>query len=106
MEPPPHVGIDLVELRCRVSSAEVLTPSAQNRVQVPDDHPDVLHPHPFGAGQAPHFLSYPLHAACRWPALEEVDAFALLLPDRPRHPLPQVTAEEVEALLTPAQLDP
>src|SRR5215470_7517972 len=53
-----------------------------------------------------HALPYPLHAARRGPPLEEVDALALLHPDRPRHALPQVAAEEVESLLAPAQIDP
>src|SRR5258708_19502081 len=37
--------------------------------------------------------------------MQEVESLARPLPYRPRHALSQVTAQEVEALLSPAQLD-
>src|SRR5262245_5213351 len=45
-EPPFHVAIDLAELERGVSRPKVVAPAAQDRVQVPDDFPDVLEPGP------------------------------------------------------------
>src|SRR3954468_21998307 len=86
MESLPHVGVDLVELGGGVPGAEVIAPTAQHRVHVADQHPHVLDPVPASAGHLLHALSYPLHAARRRPALEEVDASPLLLPDWPAQP--------------------
>jgi hypothetical protein len=50
-------------------------------------------------GQFLHALPHPLHGAHARPALEEVDLPAFLLPDPTAHPLVQVAAEKVEALV-------
>src|SRR5712692_1574582 len=104
-EPPARVGVDLDEFLGRVPGAEVVAPAAEHGVEIGDDDSHVLHPGPVPAGQLLHALSDPLHAAMGRPALEEVDTLACLLPDRTAHPLPQVTAEEVETLFTPREID-
>src|SRR6266508_3476781 len=105
VEPLPHVRVQSVELVRGVPGAEVVAPAAQDRVQVADQHPHILHPVAITSGHLLHALPCPLHAARRGPALEEVDAMALPLPDRSAHALVQVAAEEVEALPSPAQVD-
>jgi len=56
-------------------------------------------------GHVLHALLDPLHAPRRGPALEEVDALARLLPDRPRESFLQITAEKVDPLFAPAETD-
>src|SRR6266496_3569190 len=106
MESPPRIGVDLYEFLGRVPGAEIVAPAAEHGVEIGEDDPHVLYPGPVPSGQLLHALSDPLHAAMGRPALEEVDTLALLLPDRTAHPLPQVTAEEVESLLAPREVDP
>src|SRR5712692_7512774 len=105
-EPGPDVSVDLVELASGVPGAEVVAPTAQQRVQVADDDPDVLHTVAIAAGQLLHALPDALHAARRGPALEEIAPLALSLPDLSAHALAQMATEEVEAFASIAQLDP
>src|ERR1044071_1154287 len=91
MEAPPRIGVDLDEFPGRVPGPEVVAPAAEHGIEIGDDDSHILHPGPVPAGQLLHALSDPLHAAKRRPALEEVNALALLLPDRTAHPFPQVT---------------
>src|SRR6266487_1085531 len=106
MEPPPRIGVDLYEFLGRVPGAEIVAPAAEHGVEIGEDAPHVLYPGPVPSGQLLHALSDPLHAAKSRPALEEVDTLTRLLPDRTAHPLPQVTAGEVEAPLAPREIDP
>src|SRR5436190_21671660 len=99
------VAIQPVELACGIPGAEVVTPAAQDRVQLADQDPRVLHPVPVASSALLHALLHALHAALRRPPLEEVDATALPLPDEPAHALVQVAAEKVEALPSTAQVD-
>src|SRR2546425_1097873 len=102
-EPVHDVAIHPVELACGIAGAEVVAPAAQDRVQVTDDYSHVLHAIPVASSALLHALLHTLHAALRRPALEEVDATALLLPDEPAHAFVQMAAEEVEALPSAAQ---
>src|SRR5438045_1825607 len=78
-EPPDDVPIDRRELRGRIPGPEVVAPAAQQRVELRDRLAQVpVTRRPWG--QLLHALPHPLHALRRWPALEEVDALALLLP--------------------------
>ena len=52
-----------------------------------------------------HALPDPLHGALRRLTMQEVHALALALPDLAAHALAEVAAEEVEALLSVAELD-
>src|SRR2546427_1363814 len=104
-EASPHVLVHPVELLCGIPGAEVVAPPAQDRVQVADQHPHILHSVPVSSGELLHALPSPLHASRRGPPLEEVDAMALLLPDRSAHALVQVATEKVEPLPSPAQVD-
>src|SRR5262249_11473159 len=52
-----------------------------------------------------HLLSDPLHRAGRGPAVQEVNLLPVALPDRSAQTLAEVTAEEVEALLSIVELD-
>src|SRR5438093_2708478 len=106
VEPLPHVRVHPVELARSIPRAEVVAPAAQDRVQFADQDPHILYAVPIASGAFLHTLPHSLHAALSGPALEEVDAMALLLPDHPTHPLVQVAAEEVEPLSSTAQVDP
>src|SRR5712691_3316514 len=104
MQPLPDVRVNVDELIRRISGAEIVAPSAQHRVDISDDFADVIMT-PCSWSQLLHALSYSLHAALRRPSLEVVHALALLLPDPAAQPLSQVTAEEVEPLLAPREID-
>src|SRR5262249_10357524 len=105
-EPTLHVVVDLVELLRGVAGAEVVAPASQDRVQLADQHPHILDPVPAPPGLLLHALPPPIHAALGGPALEKVQALALLPPDRPAHTLAGVAAEEVEPPLAPGEIDP
>src|SRR6188508_3316219 len=45
-EPQVHVTVNLVELARGITRPEVTTPSAQHRIQSPDDFADVFHARP------------------------------------------------------------
>src|SRR5258708_10054166 len=70
------VVVDLSELLGGIPRAEVGAPASEHGVQVPDDHPDVLHPSPVGAGQISDLLADALHASGRWPPVQVVAAAA------------------------------
>src|SRR5215469_10423878 len=104
LEPPCHVAIDIGEaLRC-VPGAEVLPPPTQHGIERGNDAARILVTARLRR-QLLHALLHPLYALRRRPALKEVHASAFLHPDRARHAFVQVTAEEVEALLSLAQID-
>src|SRR5690606_9242573 len=104
MQTPADIVVDLSKfLRC-VARAEVVPPPSQHWVEHLDQDPQVPHPVPLACGQLLHALPYALHASLARPALQEVHALALLLSALAGQHLAQVAAEEVEALLSPAQL--
>ena len=103
-ETSPHVRVELVEALRGVPRAEVVPPPAQERVQVADDVAEIrVTSRP--RGQLLHTLPDALHRARRRPALEEVEALALLLQELAAQPLVQVAAEEIEALFAIVELD-
>src|SRR5262245_5245381 len=70
-EPPFHVAIYLAELVRGVSRPKVVAPAAQDRIQVPDDLPDVLEPGPPDAvRQLPNPVTDALHSLLRRPPEE------------------------------------
>ena len=79
-----------MELVRSIPGTEVVAPAAQYRVDVLDQHSDILDPAPIPTGQLLHPLPDPLQAPGRRPALEEVDTFALRLPDPTRQSLAQM----------------
>src|SRR5437667_5578791 len=105
VEPIYDVAVEPIELARRIPGAEVVSPAAQDRVEIADQDPHILHSVPVASGSLLHALLHTLHAALRRPALEEVHASVFLLPDDPTHPLVQVAAEEVEPLPSPTQID-
>src|SRR4029077_11257406 len=86
----PDVAVDVEELVRRIARAEVVPPSAQHRIDMGDHLANVIMT-PCSWSQLLHALPDSLHAALRWPSLEEVHAPALLLPDWSTQPFPQVT---------------
>src|SRR5579884_3530174 len=73
-QPPPHVVVNLDELRAGVPRPKVVAPAAQHRVEVSDEHPHVLHPKPVTASQVPDSLAHPFHTALTRPAMQIVAA--------------------------------
>src|SRR5487761_435432 len=71
-EPPRGVPVDLTELDGGVPGAEVVTPAAQQRVQVRDHLADILHPDAVTAGAVPDLLPDALHRPLRRPAVQVV----------------------------------
>src|SRR5690606_22677602 len=59
---PPHVGVDLVELRGSVPGAEVVAPAAEHGVQLAD-HDAQIPVTPRPRSQLLHALTHPLHRA-------------------------------------------
>src|SRR5487761_1234671 len=94
-KPPPCVRVQLIELACGVAGTEVVSPAAQDRVQVRDQHPDILYSVAVGTGQFLHPLAYPLHASSRRPALQVV-ATRAALQQTARNSGMEVATEEIE----------
>src|SRR5215207_4296432 len=89
VEVSPDVRVDLIEPLRSVAGAEVVAPTAKHRIQTVDDDSHVFHSEMLSAGHLLHALPHALDARHGWFALEEVDAPALLLPDRTAHAFAQ-----------------
>src|SRR5579859_5885777 len=95
-KPPPYVRVELIELARGVTGAEVVSPAAQDRIQVRDQHPDILYSIAVRPGQFLHPLVYPLHASSRRPPLQVVATHAALQQPS-RDSGMEVATKEVEA---------
>src|SRR5450755_1482208 len=80
VQAPPDVAIEVVESLRGVPSAEVVAPSPNDRVDVGDELADIRVTAP-SRGLLSHALPDPLHGALRRPAMQEVQASPLVLPD-------------------------
>src|SRR4051812_25258110 len=103
-EPLVDVRVDLLEVASGVPGAEVSPPSTEDRVEVCDHLAEIRVASPSWR-HAPHLFSHPLHRAPTRPAMQEVHSLSRALPDLAAQALVQVTAEEVEALLSVVELD-
>src|SRR5678815_2113399 len=103
-ESPFDIPVDRAERVRSISSAEVLTPSTQHGIELGDYHARIFVT-ALLRGHVLHALSDPLHALRRRLALQEVNAPSRAFPNRPGELLLQMTAEEVDSLLAPAEVD-
>src|SRR6266853_1640592 len=103
-QPAYHVGVQRTELTSGIPRAEVVPPTPQHGIKVADDFADIrVASRP--RGQRLHALPDPLHRAPTRPALQEVQALMLPLPQPTAHALVQVTAEKVKPLVAIVELD-
>jgi len=73
LQPPPDVRIHLIKLVRLIARAIVVTPSAQNRIQIPDKDSDVFHPIPSPISQLPNPAAHPLQRPRRrFPVQDEL----------------------------------
>src|SRR5258708_7640487 len=95
-EPPHDVVVGLAELIGGVPGAEVVTPAAQDRIEVRDHVADVG-PGAVPAGPVPDFRPEPLHRPLRGPAVQVVADDPLLLPQPPCHARPEMPSEDIHS---------
>jgi hypothetical protein len=98
-EPVHDIPIQFGELQGNISGSEIVSPTAQHGIQVPDDHPDILHPVAMSTGQVSNPRPHPLHAPNRGPALQVIAAFTEFQ-QLARDPGLKVTAKEIETVPT------
>src|SRR4051812_5525192 len=96
-QPAHHIAVDLTELRGGVPGAEVVSPTAQDRVQVLDQ-PFDWNACTVATGAVPDFPTKPLHRPLRGPPVQVVAHDAFLFPQPTRHAGMEVTSKKVETL--------
>src|SRR5260221_6623502 len=94
---PRDVPVGLTELDGSVAGAEVVSPAAQQRVQVREHVTDIPHSGAVAASAGTDLLPEPLHRPGRGPAVQVIADDPLLLPQLSRHAGVKMAAEEVQA---------
>src|SRR6185437_15554128 len=90
-QPRHNITVNLTELLGGVAGAEVVSPTAQDWVEILD-HPLDAGSCPVDTGAVPNFLPKPLHRPLRRPPVQVVADPPLLLPQPPRHARSEVTS--------------